>query len=168
MEVEFVVTIPIRQEDAQNVIDAFVNKHPYNAPVPADTVLDNAGNVIPNPITKENYVEDCVAFFILDVVQNYLVRKAAKEARENADIAALSSQYQAGKDAEAMAYGNIIQGAGEIAEKVVTEEGQERRQAWRDFKSANPNANRGDFMNSYRVKNRYGIGAIPNLPSNTN
>ena len=85
MEVEFVVTIPIRQEDAQNVIDAFVNKHPYNAPVPADTVLDNAGNVIPNPITKENYVEDCVAFFILDVVQNYLVRKAAKEARENAD-----------------------------------------------------------------------------------
>ena len=85
MEVEFVVTIPIRQEDAQNVIDAFVNKHPYNAPVPADTVLDNAGNSIPNPITKENYVEDCVAFFILDVVQNYLVRKAAKEARENAD-----------------------------------------------------------------------------------
>ncbi len=79
------VSIPIRQEDAQNVIDAFVNKHPYNTPVPADTVLDNAGNVIPNPITKENYVEDCVAFFILDVVQNYLVRKAAKEARENAD-----------------------------------------------------------------------------------
>lgn len=94
--------------------------------------------------------------------------RVMQEARENADIAALSSQYQAGKDAEAMAYGNIIQGAGEIAEKVVTEEGQERRQAWRDFKSANPNANRGDFMNSYRVKNRYGIGAIPNLPSNTN
>ena len=26
MAIEFVVTIPIRQEDAQNVIDAFVNK----------------------------------------------------------------------------------------------------------------------------------------------
>jgi len=85
MAVEFVITIPIRQEDAQNVIDAFVNKRPYNTPVPADNVLDNAGNTIPNPITKENYVEDCVAFFILDVVQNYLVRKAAREARENAD-----------------------------------------------------------------------------------
>ena len=84
MAVEFVISIPIRQEDAQNVINAFVNKRPYNTPVPAETVLDNAGNTIPNPITKENYVEDCVAFLILDVVQSYLVRKAAQEARENA------------------------------------------------------------------------------------
>ena len=85
MAVEFVVSIPIRQEDAQNVIDAFISKRPYNAPVPAETVLDNAGNPIPNPITKANYVEDCVAYFILDVVQSYLVRKAATEARTNAD-----------------------------------------------------------------------------------
>ncbi len=82
---DFMISIPIRQEDAQSVIDAFLTKRPYNAPVPADTVLDNAGNPIPNPITKQNYVEDCVAYFVLDVVQNYLVRKAAKEARENAD-----------------------------------------------------------------------------------
>jgi hypothetical protein len=82
---EFIVSIPIRQEDAQNVIDAFTSKRPYNAPVPADTVLDNAGNVITNPITKQNYVEDCVAYFILDVVQSYLVRKATAEARINAD-----------------------------------------------------------------------------------
>ena len=82
---EFMISIPIREEDAQNVIDAFVNKRPYNAPVPADTVSDNAGNSIPNPITKQNYVEDCIAYFVLDVVQSYLVRKAATEARENAD-----------------------------------------------------------------------------------
>ena len=82
---DFMISIPIRQEDAQSVIDAFLTKRPYNAPVPADTVLDNAGNPIPNPITKQNYVEDCVAYFVLDVVQNYLVRQAAKEARENAD-----------------------------------------------------------------------------------
>jgi len=85
MAVEFLVSIPIRQEDAQNVIDAFVSKRPYGAPVPADIVNDNAGNPIPNPITKANYVEDCVAYFILDVVQSYLVRKAATEARTNAD-----------------------------------------------------------------------------------
>lgn len=85
MAVEFVVSIPIREEDAQNVVDAFVNKRPYNAPIPADTVLDNAGNVIQNPITKQNYVEDCIAYFILDVTKSYLVRKAAKEAKENAD-----------------------------------------------------------------------------------
>ena len=82
---EFLVSIPIRTEDAQNVVDAFVTKRPYNAPVPADTTLDNAGNVIPNPITKANYVEDCVAYYILDVVKSYIVRKAAKEARATAD-----------------------------------------------------------------------------------
>lgn len=82
---EFMVSIPIRQEDAQNVVDAFVTKRPYNAPVPADTVSDNAGNTITNPITKQNYVEDCIAFFILDVVQSYLVRKATTDARLNAD-----------------------------------------------------------------------------------
>ena len=85
---DFMISIPIRQEDAQSVIDAFLTKRPYNAPVPADTVLDNAGNPIPNPITKQNYVEDCVAYFVLDVVQNYLVRKAAVEARETASTTA--------------------------------------------------------------------------------
>ena len=88
MAIEFVVSIPIRQEDAQNVVDAFLNKKPYNAPIPADTVLDNAGNVIPNPITKQNYVEDCIAYYILDVTKTYLVRKAALEARENATTTA--------------------------------------------------------------------------------
>ena len=82
---EFLVSIPIRTEDAQSVINAFLSKRPYNAPVPADTVADNAGNSIPNPITKANYVEDCVAYYILDVVKSYIVRKAALEARATAD-----------------------------------------------------------------------------------
>ena len=56
MVIDFLVTIPIRDTDAQNVIQAFVNKRPYGAPVPADKVVDNAGNEIDNPITKENYV----------------------------------------------------------------------------------------------------------------
>jgi hypothetical protein len=85
---EFLVSIPIRQEDAQNVVDAFLAKRPFNTPVPLDTVLDNAGNVITNPITKQNYVEDCIAFYILDVTKSYLVRKAAIEARTNAAVTA--------------------------------------------------------------------------------
>ncbi len=88
MPVEFVVSIPIRQEDAQNVVDAFLAKRPYGAPVPPDTVLDNAGNEIPNPITKQNYVEDCIAYYILDITKTYLVRKAAIEARESASTTA--------------------------------------------------------------------------------
>jgi len=44
--------------------------------------------------------------------------RAIQEGRENADIAALSSQSQAGKDAMYMGFGNVIQGAGEIGNKI--------------------------------------------------
>jgi len=86
MEIEFVVSIPIRQEDAQNVINAFVSKRPYGASVPADKIVDNAGNEIENPITKENYVEDCIAYFILDVTKTYLIQKVSREANAQAKV----------------------------------------------------------------------------------
>ena len=41
--------------------------------------------------------------------------RSMQEARENADIDALSSQYQAGKQDQNMAIGNIIQGVGSVA-----------------------------------------------------
>ena len=37
-------------------------------------------------LDKENYVEDCIAYFILDVTKTYLIEKAAKEANEQARI----------------------------------------------------------------------------------
>jgi len=86
MVIDFLVTIPIRDTDAQNVIQAFLNKRPYSASVPADKVVDNAGNEIDNPITKENYVEDCIAYFILDVTKTYLIEKASREANEQAKV----------------------------------------------------------------------------------
>jgi hypothetical protein len=86
MVIDFLVTIPIRDTDAQNVIQAFVNKRPYSASIPADKVFDNAGNEIDNPITKENYVEDCIAYFILDVTKTYLIEKASREANEQAKV----------------------------------------------------------------------------------
>ena len=86
MEIEFVVSIPIRQEDAQNVINAFVSKRPYGASLPADKIVDNAGNEIENPITKENYVEDCIAYFILDVTKTYLIQKVSREANAQAKV----------------------------------------------------------------------------------
>ena len=86
MVIDFLVTIPIRDTDAQNVIQAFVNKRPYSASVPADKVLDNAGNEIENPITKENYVEDCIAYFILDVTKTYLIQKVSREANAQAKV----------------------------------------------------------------------------------
>lgn len=86
--IAFLVTIPVREEDAQTVIDAFLDQRPY-APAPyKETVLDQAGNTIANPITKAMYVEDCIAYFIMDITRNYLVTEAANAAKGAASAAA--------------------------------------------------------------------------------
>jgi hypothetical protein len=80
--IAFIITIPIRDTELEDIKSAFLQKRPYNAPIPVDTVLDNAGNVISNPITKENYIEDCIAYFVLETTKNYLVEKDAKAAKD--------------------------------------------------------------------------------------
>lgn len=80
--ISFVVTIPIRDTELEDIKAAFLALRPYGAPVPAETVSDNAGNIIPNPVTLENYVEDCIGYYILAVTKSYLVDKAAKEAKD--------------------------------------------------------------------------------------
>lgn len=80
--IAFTITIPIRDTELQDMKDAFISLKPYGAPVPPDTVLDNAGNSIANPITKENYIEDCIGYYVLAVTKSYLVEKAAKEAKD--------------------------------------------------------------------------------------
>jgi hypothetical protein len=79
--IAFVITIPIRDTELEDIKSAFLALRPYGAPIPVDTVLDNAGNSIPNPITKENYVEDCIGYYILAVTKSYLVEKATSEAK---------------------------------------------------------------------------------------
>ena len=79
--IAFAVTIPIRDTELEDIKAAFLALRPYGAPIPVETVLDNAGNSIPNPITKENYVEDCIGYYILAVTKAYLVEKAASEAK---------------------------------------------------------------------------------------
>ena len=86
--IAFLVTIPVRLEDAQTVIDAFLDQRPY-APQPyKETVLDQAGNTIPNPITKAMYVEDCIAYYVMDITRNYLITEAANAAKQAASAAA--------------------------------------------------------------------------------
>lgn len=84
----FTVTIPVREQDAQSVIDAFIDQRPY-APVPyQETVLDQAGNVITNPITKAMFVEDCIAYYVMDITRNFLITQAAESAKEAAAVTA--------------------------------------------------------------------------------
>jgi hypothetical protein len=84
--VAFTVTIPLRDTEIEDIKAAFLALRPYGAPVPASTILDNAGNSIPNPITLENYVEDCIGYYILAVTKSYLVEKAASEAKDQEAI----------------------------------------------------------------------------------
>ena len=85
--IAFVITIPLRDTELEDMKAAFVALRPYGAPVPPDTVLDNAGNSIPNPITKENYIEDCIGYYVLAVTKSYLVEKASSEAKTSETIA---------------------------------------------------------------------------------
>lgn len=85
--IAFVITIPLRDTELEDMKAAFVALKPYGAPVPPDTVLDNAGNSIPNPITKENYIEDCIGYYVLAVTKSYLVEKASSEAKTAETIA---------------------------------------------------------------------------------
>ena len=82
-DIAFTITIPIRDQELQDVIEAFREKKPFNAPIPPLQIQDNAGNIIDNPITQANYVEDCIAYFILETTRTYLVEKARVEAKEN-------------------------------------------------------------------------------------
>jgi len=79
--IEFTVSIPVREEDADAVIDAFLSAKPYNTEYQS-TVLDLAGNLIENPITPAMYVEDCIAFYLMDITSNYLIRQAAESATQ--------------------------------------------------------------------------------------
>ena len=85
--ISFIISIPIRDTELEDIKASFLAKRPYGAPIPADTVLDNAGNVINNPITKENYIEDCIAYFVLETTKSYLVEKEAKLAKDTESAA---------------------------------------------------------------------------------
>lgn len=81
---QFTVTIPVREQDVATVLDAFLDQRPY-APGPyQETVLDQAGNSITNPITKAMFVEDCIAYYIMDITRNYLISQAANSAAATA------------------------------------------------------------------------------------
>jgi hypothetical protein len=78
-QIDFTISIPIREQDAQTVIDAFLSLKPYNSPYIAQ-VLDYAGNTIDNPITPAMYVEDCLAYYVMDITRNFLITSAEGQA----------------------------------------------------------------------------------------
>jgi hypothetical protein len=87
MPIGFTINIPVRDTDAESVVNAFIDCQPYNNSYQPE-VQDFAGNIITNPVTQEMYVEDCIAYYIMDITRNYLVSQAAKMASEQAKVQA--------------------------------------------------------------------------------
>lgn len=85
--IDFTVSIPVREEDAETVINAFLNVQPYNTEYKS-MVLDLAGNLIENPITPAMYTEDCIAYYLMDITSNYLIRQASESAIQTASVQA--------------------------------------------------------------------------------
>ena len=81
--IQFTISIPVREEDADTVINAFLNMKPYNASYET-TTLDLAGNIMENPITPAMYVEDCIAFYLMDITKNHLIKQASQTAPDAA------------------------------------------------------------------------------------
>jgi hypothetical protein len=79
--ISFTITIPVRELDAETVINAFLQLHPYNNEY-VPVVEDYAGNLIENPITPSMYVEDCIAYYVMEVTKSYLVNNASATATE--------------------------------------------------------------------------------------
>ena len=72
----YTITIPIRQVDAQDVLDAFAYLNNYQ-----DKVDLGFGVLEPNPITKEQFVASCCTQFMLNIYKNYMIEKAESDAR---------------------------------------------------------------------------------------
>ena len=79
--IAFTVTIPIKNSDAANLKEAFSSQYNYKP-----QVTDSLGNVL--NITEEMFIEDTVAYYIMNVTKDYLVKLASENAADTARAAA--------------------------------------------------------------------------------
>ena len=75
--IAFTVTIPIKNSDAANLKEAFSTQYNFKP-----QVTDSLGNVL--YITEELFIEDTIAYYIMNVTKDYLVKMAAEGAADTA------------------------------------------------------------------------------------
>lgn len=95
-DINFIISIPVREEDAENVINAFLNLKPYAQNAYQYTVTDLAGNTINNPVTPAMYVEDCIGYFVMEMTKSYLINQVAEQAKADALEAATATTNNLG------------------------------------------------------------------------
>jgi len=83
---DFTINVPIREDDGEDVKNAFASAYGYT-----DTINAGNGVLVPNPITKEQFVQQCCINFMLNITKNYLI-KVEEIAATNAAVAAVSQR----------------------------------------------------------------------------
>lgn len=81
---DFTINVPIREADGEDVKNAFATAYGYT-----DSINAGNGVLVPNPITKEQFVQQCCINFMLNITKNYLV-KVEEIAATNAAVAAVA------------------------------------------------------------------------------
>lgn len=79
----FTINIPIRNADAEDVKSAFASAYGYNP-----TILQGNGISVANPLSQEQFVQQCCINFMLDITKKYLVQVEEVAARNAAEQAA--------------------------------------------------------------------------------
>ena len=74
--IAFTVTIPIKNSDAANLKEAFSTQYNFKP-----QVTDSLGNVL---YITEEFIEDTIAYYIMNVTKDYLVKMAAEGAADTA------------------------------------------------------------------------------------
>jgi hypothetical protein len=82
----YVVAIPMPDDQKQDVLNAFSSTFAYQ-PLVTDP-NDPMGPLIANPLTIDQFLENCVGDYIMGVTASYLVNLAAAAAAANAQSAA--------------------------------------------------------------------------------
>ena len=76
----YTITVPIRQVDAQDVLDAFSYFYNYQEKIDL-----GFGALEPNPVSKEQFVASCCTQFMLNIYKNYMIEKAELDAKLQAE-----------------------------------------------------------------------------------
>jgi len=88
--INFTIEVPIRLDDANDVMNAFATSYGYS-----ETVEVGQGMTQPNPISKEIFVSQCVENFVMNVLKSHMVKKEFELARNTAEQLAASRQLDA-------------------------------------------------------------------------
>lgn len=78
----FIIHIPIRSVDSEDVKNAFAFSYGYNSTV------EVGGVTVANPISKEEFVKQKCINFMLDITKSYLIKVEEIAAKQAAELAA--------------------------------------------------------------------------------